>query len=138
MGYILSEGKGIMMWLKNRGNNEQFAGYLLKLFNQQTNITFHRITFTSCNNKRFQRFTTWYGLQNISQLVKDFQVYRVEKLKQKEISLENYYNSDWHKFFMSNQIQTTNELYKKFKNKIRYGEFKAFHKKSKCKFGIVS
>ena len=135
---ILSEGRGVMMWLKNRGNNEQFAGYLLKLFNQQTNISFHRITFTSCDNKRFQRFTTWYGLQDISQLLKDYQVYKVEKLKQKEISLENYYNSEWHKFFMSNQTQTTNELYKQFKNKIRYGEFKAFHKKSKCKFGVVS
>ncbi len=135
---ILSEGKGVMMWLKKRGNNEQFAGYLLKLFNEQTNISFHRISFTSCDNKRFQRFTTWYGLQDISQLVKDWQIYKIEKQKQKEISLENYYNSDWHKFFMENQSQTTNQLYKKFKNNVRYGEFKAFHKKSKLKFEGVS
>ena len=135
---ILSEGKGVMMWLKKRGNNEQFAGYLLKLFNEQTNISFHRISFTSCDNKRFQRFTTWYGLQDISQLVKDWQIYKIEKQKQKEISLENYYNSDWHKFFMENQSQTTNQLYKKFKNNVRYGEYKAFHKKSKLKFEGVS
>ena len=135
---ILSEGKGVMMWLKRRGNNEQFAGYLLKLFNKQTNITFHRISFTSCDNKRFQRFTTWYGLQDISQLLENWKVYKIEKQKKYEEYLKQYYNSEWHKFFMENQSQTTNELYKQFKNKIRYGEFKAFHKKSKLKFSAVS
>lgn len=90
------------------------------------------------NKLYFVQITTWYGLQDISQLVKDWQIYKIEKQKQKEISLENYYNSDWHKFFMENQSQTTNQLYKKFKNNVRYGEFKAFHKKSKLKFEGVS
>ena len=137
MSHTLSEGKGVMMWLKKRGNNEQFASYLLKLFNKQTNISFYRISFTPLDNKRFQKFTTWYGLQNISQLMKDWKIYKVEKQKQKKISLEEYYNSDWHKFFMENQNQTINELYDRFKNKIRYSEFKGFYKKSKLKFNDV-
>jgi hypothetical protein len=69
---ILSEGKGVMMWLKKRGNDPHFSGYLLKLFNKETGITFHRISFTSCDGKRFQRFTTWYGKQDIPQLKKEF------------------------------------------------------------------
>ena len=38
----LSEGKGVMMWLKKRGHNQQFAGYLLKLFRDETNLSFYK------------------------------------------------------------------------------------------------
>lgn len=69
---ILSNGKGVIMWLKKRGNDEQFASYLLKLFNQQTKLPFHKISYTSCDSKKFQRFTTWYGLQDISNLKKHY------------------------------------------------------------------
>lgn len=131
---ILSEGKGVMMWLKNRGIDEQFSGYILKIFNQETNLSFYKITHNSFENKKFQKFTNWFGLQNKEQLYKNYKEYKAKKKENKEAFLEYYYNSHWHEFFMKNQSQTTNQLYKQFKHKIRYGEFKAFHKKSKLKF----
>ena len=138
MSHTLSEKKGVIMWLKNKGKNDEFAGYLLKIFYQQTNISFYRITFTCFDNTRFQKFTTWYGLQDINKLLKDYKIYKTEKQNSKQRFLENYYNSDWHNFFMGNQNNSTNELYKQFKNKIPYGEFKALYKKSKLKFDSVS
>jgi hypothetical protein len=131
---ILSEGKGVMMWLKKRGNNEQFSGYLLKLFNEQTNISFHKINFSSCDSKRFQRFTTWYGLQDISQLVKDWQVYKIEKQKKEEEDLRFYYKSCLHKLIMKYKELDKWDIYKKVKNNVSFSNFGDAYKKSKKLF----
>lgn len=127
---ILSEGKGIMMWLKRRGNNEHFASYLLKIFNEQTGESFYRITYTSCDSKRFQRFTTWYSNQDLQLLNKSYQVYLINKAEQKEKSLAEYYQSELHQFILKNKGVERNTLYKKVKNKMRFGEFKAAYNKS--------
>jgi hypothetical protein len=71
---ILSQGKGVMMWLKKRSHSEHFANFLFKTFNKETKISLHKISYHRCDSKNFQRFTTWYGLQNISELLKEFQL----------------------------------------------------------------
>lgn len=134
---ILSEKKGVMMWLGRKGNSEQFSDYLLLIFYQQTDLSFYNVTYKQQDPKKFQRFMSWYALQDISQLLINWQLYKVEKQRQKEIELENYYNSEWHKFFMENQSGSTNELYKKFKNKIKHSKFKKYHKISKLKFDSI-
>jgi len=131
---ILSEGKGVMMWLKSRGNDELFSGYLLKIFNDQTKISFYKISFTDCDRKKFQRFTTWYGLQNLSELKISFDEYRKNRQQSKELSLEKYFKSEEHLFIMQNKEINRNKLYKMLEKKIRWGEFIANYKKSKTKF----
>jgi hypothetical protein len=131
---ILSEGKGVMMWLKSRGNNELFSGYLLKIFNEQTKLSFYKISFTDCDIKKFQRFTTWYGLQNLSDMKTNFEEYRNNRQQSKELSLEKYFESESHFFIMENKEIGRNQIYKMLEKKIRWGEFIANYKKSKTKF----
>ncbi len=130
----LSEQKGVMMWLENKGNDEQFSGFLVKKFNKQTGLSFGRLAYTTSaeSNSKFKNFTSWYQKQNISQLEVEFQEYQIEKQKQKDLSLERYYNSDIHKLFMENKDKSLKEIYKGLKDRIPYGELKSFYKKSKA------
>lgn len=131
---ILSEGAGVMIWLKRRGNDALFSGYLLKLFNNQTKESFYRITFNSCDSKKFQRFTTWYSIQNLETLKTEFKEYRKNKLESKKQEMEKYFASDEHLFILKNKEMSRNQIYKMLNKKVRWNKFVDNYKKSKTKF----
>jgi hypothetical protein len=132
---ILSEGKGVMLWLIKQGNSESFSNYLLKLFKLETGLSFYKMTYTPGDSKKFHKLISWYRLQNISQLLNDFKIYETIKKEQKEKSLNAYLQSDLHKYILENKNLNKNKFLKSLKthslgaNKT-FSELVSFYKKS--------
>ena len=131
---ILSEAKGVSMWLFNKTRNENFSQFILREFKKETEKSFYKITHQPCDGKKFKEFISWFEKQNFDLLKISFKDYQSEKEKKQKSDLEDYYKTESHLFIIENKHLERNDIYKMIKNKVKYSVFKNNYKKSKLIF----
>jgi len=129
---ILSEGKGVMLWLSRRGHNQGFSQYILNQFKKETNIGFYEVSFRPNDGKDFAKFTSWYQKQDLKELKKQYDLFFTLKKQAKKDALSEYYNSDTHRTIIENIDIPRNKMFDEFfKGKISFDKFADCYKWSK-------
>lgn len=127
---ILSEGKGVSIWMSQYGVNNKLGNYILKIYKDLFNVSFHRISYEPLDNKPFITFTHWFLKQDLQQLKKDFFEYEESKIVNKELHLENLLKGPIATFIRENPTLTRNQMNKKLKGTKKYNfhDFKKVYK----------
>lgn len=127
---ILSEKRGVLLWLEKYGVNNTLGEYILKVYKDSFNVSFHKVSYEALSNKSFVTFTHWFLKQDLQQLKKDFFEYKENKIANKELHLENLLKGPIVTFIKENPTLTRNQMNKKLKGTKKYNfhDFKKVYK----------
>lgn len=124
---ILSEKRGVLFWLEKYGVNNTFGEYILKVYKDSFNVSFHKVSYEALSNKSFITFTHWFLNQDLILLKTNYQEYKESKTKNKELHLENLLKGPIANFIKENLHLTRNQMSKQLGRK-KFHDFKKVYK----------